>query len=130
MEIISFRIVSVESRPGTLRARCKCDSGSTVSDWIVKSDRAVCSYCGRERTGRFYDVCKAKCKCDSSGTISDWLVGDRRVVCAYCGRERTGHFVAVRRKAAKCRCDSADTISDWFIKDNDEWVCSYCNRKR
>ena len=34
MEIISFRIVSVESRPGTLRARCKCDSGSTVSDWI------------------------------------------------------------------------------------------------
>jgi uncharacterized Zn-finger protein len=130
MEIITFKILSIESRPSTLKAKCKCDNSSTVSDWIIKSDKATCSYCGRSHNGRFFDVCKAKCKCDSSGTVSDWLVADNKVVCAYCGRSYSGHFIAIRRKAAKCKCDSAKTISDWFEKDNETWVCSYCGRTR
>lgn len=130
MDIIRFQIISIDLRPKVLKARCKCDTSKTISEWLIKSNKAVCSYCGREHYGSFYTVTKAKCKCDTGSTVSDWLVGYDNVTCAYCGRTYKENFVAINRKAAKCKCDTGNTISDWFIKENEDWVCSYCGNTR
>jgi len=122
-----IRIIVVEVRPAVLKALCSCGGGGT-SDWLVKSDRVVCSWCGKERYGNFYAVGKALCSCGGGGE-SDWFIGRAEAICGWCGESRSGRVVAIAKRAALCSCGGGGK-SDWFIMDDDTWICTWCGKRR
>ena len=120
-----IRITVVDVRPAVLKALCKCGGGGK-SDWIIKSDRAVCSWCKKTLYGDFYAVGRARHRCGGGG-YSDWLIGTDKVVCTWCGS--TWHtdspVTGIAKAAALCKCGGGGK-SDWFVTQKGTWLCSWC----
>ena len=124
-----IKITIVEIKPAILKALCPCGGGGK-SDWIIKPDHAVCSWCGRKLSGDFYAVGRALHGCGGGGE-SDWLIGTDRVVCTWCGKTwyTDGRVTGIAKRAALCSCGGGGK-SDWFITENGTWICSWCGKKR
>jgi hypothetical protein len=70
---------------------CKCSLKDTA-DFLIKQDRIVCGFCGREILclPPIMGVYKATCGCCSSTSIKSTFVLDSRgiYICTWCGRSR------------------------------------------
>jgi len=73
------------------RMACKCSTKNDM-DFLIKTDRIVCAFCGREVFCQppLLGVYVAACGCCSSPSIKSTFVLDSRgiYICTWCGRSR------------------------------------------
>src|ERR1700733_3638921 len=82
----------VQSLRGSLASlACKCSTKDNA-DYLIKEDRIVCAFCGREVfcVPPIMGVFKATCSCCSSPSIKTTFVLDSRGIysCTWCSRTR------------------------------------------
>ena len=70
---------------------CKCSDKDNV-DFLIKTDRIICAFCGRELVclPPIVGVYKATCACCNSPSIKSTFVLDSRglYTCTWCGRTK------------------------------------------
>ena len=66
---------------------CECACGFNKT-FLIKSDRIVCSNCGRDRicTPPIIDLIKAECACGYDKTFI--IDSEQNYICTNCGRRR------------------------------------------
>ena len=79
------------ARGSLKKLACKCSPKNDV-DFLIKEDRIVCSFCGREIlcTLPVLGVYSATCSCCSSPSVKSTFILDSRglYICTWCGRTR------------------------------------------
>ena len=70
---------------------CKCSTKDDI-DFLIKKDRIICAFCGREVSCAppLLGIFKATCSCCSSASIKSTFVLDSQGIytCTWCGRTR------------------------------------------
>jgi hypothetical protein len=70
---------------------CKCSAKDNI-DFLIKEDRIVCAFCGREILclPPIIGVYKATCACCNSPSVKSTFVLDSRglYICTWCGRTK------------------------------------------
>src|ERR1700733_10511485 len=70
---------------------CKCSTKDNI-DFLIKEDRVVCAFCGREIlcVPPILGIFKATCSCCNSASVKSAFVLDSRGIytCTWCGRAR------------------------------------------
>ncbi|MGO8836158.1 MAG: hypothetical protein ACLQAH_17520 [Limisphaerales bacterium] len=70
---------------------CKCSEKDNM-DFLIKEDRIVCAFCGREIVclPPIVGVYKATCACCNSPSVKSTFVLDSRgfYICTWCGRAK------------------------------------------
>lgn len=70
---------------------CKCSEKDNV-DFLIKEDRIICAFCGREIVclPPIIGVYKATCACCNSPSVKSTFVLDSRglYICTWCGRAK------------------------------------------
>jgi hypothetical protein len=85
-------LIHMIQAPGRVaRLACKCSPKNDM-DFLIKTDRIVCAFCGREVfcLPPLLGVYVATCGCCSSASIKSTFILDSRgiYICTWCGRTR------------------------------------------